>query len=76
MKVRDSGMPVEEVWTGFFDPVKVLAVFGLDRGIKNVVEFGCGYGTFALTAAQVAAGIVNALDVEPEMVSAVQQKFR
>lgn len=27
MKVRDSGMPDEEMWTGFFDPARVLAVF-------------------------------------------------
>lgn len=26
MKVRDSGMPDEEMWTGFFEPTKMLAV--------------------------------------------------
>lgn len=74
MKVRDSGMPDEEMWTGFFDPAKVLAVFGLDRGIQELVEFGCGYGTFTLAAAAIAAGTVHALDIEPEMVAVVQQK--
>lgn len=43
MKVRDSGMPDEEMWTGFFDPARVLAVFGLDSGVQDLVEFGCGY---------------------------------
>jgi len=76
MKVRDSGMPEEEMWTGFFDPAKVLAIFGLDRGVENLVEFGCGYGTFTLAAAEIAAGTVHALDIEPEMVSIVQQKCR
>ena len=46
MKVRDSGMPEEEMWSGFFDPAKVLAIFGLDRGVQDLVELGCGYGTF------------------------------
>ncbi|MDD5169039.1 MAG: class I SAM-dependent methyltransferase [Syntrophales bacterium] len=74
MKVRDSGMPDEEMWTGFFDPAKVLAVFGLDHDVQNLVEFGCGYGTFTLAAAGIASGTVHALDIEPEMVEVVQQK--
>ena len=76
MKVRDSGMPDEEMWSGFFDPAKVLAIFGLDRGVRDLVEFGCGYGTFTLASAGIAAGTVHALDIEPQMVTAVQQKCR
>ena len=74
MKVRDSGMPDEEMWTGFFDPFKVLEVLGLGRGVQDVVEFGCGYGTFTLAAAGIASGTVHALDIEPEMVDVVLQK--
>lgn len=74
MKVRDSGMPDEEMWSGFFDPVGVLSVFGLDRGVHDLVEFGCGYGTFTLAAAGIATGTVYALDIDPEMVRGVEQK--
>jgi SAM-dependent methyltransferase len=74
VKVRDSGMPDEEMWTGFFDPSKVLEVLGLGRGVQDVVEFGCGYGTFTLAAAGIASGTVHALDIEPEMVDVVRQK--
>ncbi len=74
MKVRDSGMPHEEMWDGFFEPAKVLATFGLDRGVQDLVEFGCGYGTFTLAAAVIASGTVHALDIEPEMTTVVQQK--
>ena len=76
MKVRDSGMPDEEMWTGFFDPAKVLAIFGLDRGVQDLVEFGCGYGTFTLASAGIASGIVHALDIEPDMVDVVRRKCR
>jgi SAM-dependent methyltransferase len=76
MKVRDSGMPDEEMWTGFFDPARVLATFGFDRGLHDIVEFGCGYGTFTLAAAAIASGTVHALDIEPEMISIVRQKCR
>jgi SAM-dependent methyltransferase len=74
MKVRDSGMPEEEMWTGFFDPAKVLSIFSLDQGVQDLVEFGCGYGTFTLAAAGIANGTVHALDIEPEMVAVVRQK--
>jgi cyclopropane fatty-acyl-phospholipid synthase-like methyltransferase len=76
MKVRDSGRPEEEMWAGFFEPSKVLSIFGLDRGVQDLVEFGCGYGTFTLAAAGIATGTVHALDIEPEMESFVQQKCR
>ncbi len=74
MKVRESGMPPEEMWQGFFDPMKVLSIFGLDKGVGDMVEFGCGYGTFTLPAARMAQGIVYALDIEPEMATIVRQK--
>lgn len=76
MKVRDSGMPDEEMWTGFFDPARVLAVFGLDSGVQDLVEFGCGYGTFTLAAAGIASGTVHAMDIELDMVNIVRQKCR
>lgn len=74
MKVRDSGMPDEEMWAGFFDPTTVLAMFGLDRNVQDLVEFGCGYGTFTLAAADMVSGTVYALDIEPDLVSLVEQK--
>lgn len=74
MKVRDSGMPDEEMWSGFFDPASVLNIFGLTQGVQDLVEFGCGYGTFTLAAAGIASGTVYALDIEPEMVRIVEQK--
>lgn len=76
MKVRDSGMPEEEMWSGFFDPAIVLAVLGLDCSLQNLVEFGCGYGTFTIAAAKIASGTVHALDIEQEMVCCVARKCR
>jgi len=73
MKVRDSGMSDEEMWSGLFDPAKVLAIFSLGVGVQDLVEFGCGYGTFTLAAAAIASGTVHALDIEPEMVSVVRK---
>lgn len=40
----------------------------------DVVEFGCGYGTFTVPAAGLTTGRVFALDIEPEMVAATARK--
>lgn len=69
MKTRESGMPDEEMWQGFFDPPAILAKLGLTSACRNVVEFGCGYGTFTIPAARIVQGTVYALDIEPEMVT-------
>jgi ubiquinone/menaquinone biosynthesis C-methylase UbiE len=76
MKVRDSGMPVEKTWESFFCQEKALSLFGLGKGTGDVVEFGCGYGTFTLAAARLVSGTVHALDIEPEMIRLVEDKCR
>ncbi len=75
MKVRDSGMPSEEQWAGYFDPVRTLVAFGLGTNIRDVVEFGSGYGTFTLPAAELVSGTVHALDIEPELIGIIEEKI-
>jgi hypothetical protein len=58
MKTRESGMPPEDVWQGFFDPVVILDKLGLTSECEFVVDFGCGYGTFSIPAAQIVRGVV------------------
>ena len=69
MKARDSGMPEEGVWEGFFDPARVLSSLGLTLACRDVVEFGCGYGTFTIPAARGVTGRVYAFDIEHEMIA-------
>lgn len=76
MKVRDSGMPDEEMWEGFFDPAAILERLGVKDGVGDIVEFGCGYGTFTLAAACMATGTVHALDIEEGLVALVREKCR
>lgn len=75
MKGRESGMPGEAYWATFFDPEAALEqLLILDGPLDDIVEFGCGFGTFTLPAARRTGGIVTALDIEPEMVEVVRQK--
>jgi SAM-dependent methyltransferase len=76
MKIRDSGMPQEEVWSSFFDPLESLRRLGFQLGHSDVVDMGCGYGTFSIAAAQLTQGIVHALDVDESMVAATDTNAR
>jgi ubiquinone/menaquinone biosynthesis C-methylase UbiE len=74
MKTRESGMPPEEMWQAFFDSEQVLTKLGLQAKHTCVVDFGCGFGTFSIPAARIVQGIVHAIDIDPEMISATRTK--
>ncbi len=76
MKTRESGMPDEAMWQGFFRPEEVLRRLLLTEACGDVVDFGCGYGTFTIPAARIVRGNVFALDIEPDMVKETRRKAR
>ncbi len=73
MKTRESGMPEEEMWATFFTPEEVLRKLGLPTS-GDVVDFGCGYGTVTILAAQITTGMVHALDIDLDMIVATKAK--
>lgn len=73
MKVRDSGMPDRAFWESFFEPTEILELLSFPTA-GDVVDFGCGYGTFTLAAAALGTGRVYAVDIDPEMVRATQRR--
>lgn len=74
MKTRESGMPEAGAWEGFFEPKRVLKELGLQREAKRVVDFGSGYGTFSLPAAEMIEGEVVGLDIESGLIELCQGK--
>lgn len=76
MKIRESGMPEREMWENFFNPVKTLATLGINSQTGDVVEFGCGYGTFTIPAAKVIKGKIYALDIEPDMIRMTEEEAK
>jgi SAM-dependent methyltransferase len=69
MRIPESGMPEQALWESFFDPECILERMGLEHRHRDVVEFGCGYGTFTLPAARTVAGTVHAFDMDPGMLA-------
>lgn len=74
LRIRESGMPDEMQWKGFFKPESILRQLGINRNVRDVVDFGAGYGTFTIPAAQTIGGTLYALDIEPKMVEAIKRK--
>ncbi len=76
MKVRESGMPKEDMWKEFFSPNDILKTLGVNNEVRTVAEFGCGYGTFTIPTAKMISGKIYALDIDPEMIEITQRKAR
>ena len=76
MKVRESGMPDPELWETFFDPPKILTALELSADVTHVIEFGCGYGTFTIPAAQIVNGQVTSLEIDERMVDYTQRRAK
>jgi ubiquinone/menaquinone biosynthesis C-methylase UbiE len=74
MKGRESGMPDDSYWETFFNPRCILERMDCVGPCGDVVEFGCGYGTFTVPAAESITGNVFALDIESDMVAATTQR--
>ena len=68
-------MPNECEWITYFDPKKILKSIGLNKYVRDVADFGCGYGTFTMPAAQIVSGIVYAIDIDPKMLKIVNDKL-
>ena len=76
MKGQESGMPDGSYWETFFNPRCILERLDCRGSCEDVVEFGCGYGTFTVPAARLVTGRVFAFDIEPDMVAETARKVR
>lgn len=74
MKTRESGMPESITWETFFDAEAALTAMGLTADTGDTVDFGCGYGTFALPAARRIRGTLYGFDIEKEMIAECEDR--
>ncbi len=75
MKVRDSGMPDENLWNTFFDTKKILEALEIDNNVNRLLDIGFGYGTFLLPISRVVKSVIG-LDIEPSMIEICNQKIK
>jgi len=74
VRIRESGMPEADVWDAYFNPDLILRKLGLTSACHDVVEFGCGYGTFTIPAARRVSGTVYALDIDVSMIAIAKSR--
>lgn len=75
MKVRDSGMPDRAYWEGLFDLDAILGGLEIDGRVGDVVEVGCGYGTFTLPVARRIRGTLFSVDIERAMIEETRKRI-
>jgi ubiquinone/menaquinone biosynthesis C-methylase UbiE len=68
-------MPAEDMWASFFNVDLILSELQINSDINDLVEVGCGYGTFTIPAAKQITGKLYAFDIEKEMLDIVRQKL-
>lgn len=67
-------MPEAGYWESLFDVPSILDRMGLDAPVRDLAEFGCGYGTFTLPAARRIAGTLHALDLDAEVMATARDR--
>jgi SAM-dependent methyltransferase len=74
MRLRESGMPEEAYWETLLDVELILDRLEIDHRLRNVVEMGCGYGTFTLPVARRVSGVLTTFDIDPVMIERTRQR--
>lgn len=72
--MQESGLPEEKLWKTFFKPEDILRKMGLNKKVKDVADFGSGYGTFTIPAAKIVSGTIYAIDLENTLVVSLKDK--
>jgi len=75
MKVRDSGMPEEVMWSKLFNPELILSQMEVTPDIHSIVDLGCGFGTFTIPCGTIVKDKIHAFDIDPDMLSQLQSKM-
>lgn len=76
VKLRDSSMPEEKYWETLFDVPGVMEGLGIDSRLRDVVELGCGFGTFSIPIARRIAGRLFAFDIDPLMIARTKERTK
>jgi len=59
MKLQESGMPAEVYWESLLNVPLILDRLEIDAQLIDLVELGCGYGTFSLPVARRISGVLE-----------------
>ncbi|HVO74975.1 MAG TPA: methyltransferase domain-containing protein [Ignavibacteriaceae bacterium] len=76
MRIRESGMPDEDLWKTFFDIDLIFSKLSITSSIKDAAEFGAGYGTFSIPASKIITGNLYAFDIDENFIELINKRVR
>lgn len=68
-------MPIENKWASFFEVGYILSELFVNDQVNDLVEIGCGYGTFTIPSAEKIKGKLYAYDIEEVMIDFVRDEL-
>ena len=75
LALRESGMPDEAMWEGFFDPYAIFEQFNLKNLSIPGADLFCGFGTFTIPLAKLSQGTIYAVDINTDYVAHLEKKI-
>lgn len=76
MRYRESGMPSEQMWDTFFNPIEILNLMDINKQIRTLIDIGCGYGTFLLPTSEIVNTKVIGIDIDGDMLKVCRDKIK
>lgn len=76
MQYRESGMPPEQMWNTFFNPIEILNLMDIKKQIRTLIDIGCGYGTFLLPISEIVSTKVVGIDIDGDMLEVCRDKIK
>lgn len=76
MQYRESGMPPEQMWDTFFNPIEILKLMDINKQIRILIDIGCGYGTFLLPISEIVSTKVVGIDIDGDMIEVCRDKIK
>ena len=67
-------MPEEVLWASFFKIDDIFPFLEVNQSVHDLMEVGCGYGTFTIPAARLISGKLFAFDIDPVMIQHTREK--
>ena len=62
-------MPDASFWESLFNVGLILDRMSVNGSVRDLAEFGCGYGTFTLPAARRISGTLHAFDIDDDAIN-------
>lgn len=69
-------MPDQPLWDSFFNIDLILSSLEINSEIHNILEIGCGYGTFTIPVSKKISGLIYAFDIDLKMIDHVKLQIK